>query len=147
MIVEREFDAAINELEERTRRLKEPPRTSNLQDKLLGEVDSLHNQIVNLHKVNDDRTQLIQILDNRDTDLRAQHVELQQKLCELQNKKIQVDRLASQLHGMDEVEEGDVGESIFRFDLFRFFKNKSNRFTSEANCYNERSIIEIEGYA
>jgi hypothetical protein len=110
-----DFDAAIRELEERTKRLNEPRGSnSNLQDKLLAEVDSLQNQIVNLHNVNDDRNQLIQVLDNRDSELRAQHVELQSKLSELQTKKMQIDQLVAQLQNLEDVDDDDVGVQVRR---------------------------------
>ncbi|RZC42460.1 SCP-1 and/or EzrA domain containing protein [Asbolus verrucosus] len=108
-----DFDVAIKELEERTKRLNEPRGSnSNLQDKLLAEVDSLQNQIVNLHNVNEDRNQLIQVLDNRDTELRAQHIELQNKLTELQNKKMQIDQLVAQLQNMEDADDDDVGVQV-----------------------------------
>lgn len=110
-----DFDAAIRELEERTKRLNEPRGSnSNLQDKLMAEMDSLQNQIINMHNINDDRNQLIQVLDNRDTELRTQHLELQNKLSELQNKKSQVDQLVAQLQILEETDEDDVGTQVRR---------------------------------
>ncbi|XP_044255620.1 pericentriolar material 1 protein-like isoform X2 [Tribolium madens] len=110
-----DFDNAIRELEERTKRLNEPRGSnSNLQDKLLAEMDSLQNQIVTMHNINDDRNQLIQVLDNRDTELRAQHLELQSKLSELQNKKSQVDQLVAQLQVLEDTDEDDVGAQVRR---------------------------------
>ncbi|XP_008191614.1 pericentriolar material 1 protein isoform X2 [Tribolium castaneum] len=110
-----DFDIAIRELEERSKRLNEPRGSnSNLQDKLLAEMDSLQSQIVTMHNINDDRNQLIQVLDNRDTELRAQHLELQNKLSELQNKKSQVDQLVAQLQVLEETDEDDVGAQVRR---------------------------------
>lgn len=107
---EHDFDAAIKELEDRAKRLR-PPQAANqkVQDNILAKVQSLHNQIITMHNANDDREHLIQTLDNRDAELRLQHTELQNKLQELQNKKLQVDQLVAQLQNFGDEEEEDVG--------------------------------------
>ncbi|XP_063927568.1 pericentriolar material 1 protein isoform X3 [Zophobas morio] len=110
-----DFDAAIKELEERTKRLNEPRGSNaNLQDRLIADVDSLQNQILSLHNINEDRSQMLQMLDNRDSELRAQHIELQSKLSELQTKKLQIDQLVTQLQTMEDAEEDDVGMQVRR---------------------------------
>lgn len=118
----RDFDVAIKELEERSKRLNEPRQSQvNLQDKLLAEVDSLQNQIITLHNANEDRSQLIHVLDNRDAELRAHHMELQSKLQDLQTRKLQVDQLVDHLHNLDEAEEDDVGKLRKKFSQCAHF--------------------------
>ncbi|KAJ8909739.1 hypothetical protein NQ315_013543 [Exocentrus adspersus] len=111
---ESDFDVAIKELEDRAKSLRFSQASSNqkTQENILAKVESLHNQIMSMHQANDERECLIQTLDNRDTELRQQHVELQNKLQELQSKKLQVDQLVSQLHSFGEVEEEDVGGQV-----------------------------------
>lgn len=103
-------------MEDRARRLK-PVESSqqNVHDSILAKVESLHNQIMVMHDANDEREELIETLDNRDAELRSQHVELQNKLVELQNKKMQVDQLVAQLQSFGEDEEEDVGKVQFFF--------------------------------
>ncbi len=139
-----DFDAAIKELEERTKRLNEPRGSNaNLQDRLIADVDSLQNQILSLHNINEDRSQMLQMLDNRDSELRAQHIELQSKLSELQTKKMQIDQLVTQLQTMEDAEEDDVG---------KLFHKKStpvltpSRDASETHRHHEGSTIETEGH-
>lgn len=108
-MTEEDFDDAIRVLEERAKRLNgtRPPPNSNFEDKFLAEVDALQNQIMIMHDANEERSQLIEVLDNRDAELRSQHVELQNKLMDLQNKKQQVDQLVAQLNSIDGAEEDD----------------------------------------
>lgn len=110
-----DFDQAIRELEERTKRLNEHPGSNtNTQDRMITEMDSLQSQIAQLHNATDERNQLIHILDNRDSELRTQHVELQSKLSELQTKKMQIDQLVAQLQSMDDAEDDEVGAQVRR---------------------------------
>ncbi|XP_066253969.1 pericentriolar material 1 protein-like isoform X2 [Euwallacea similis] len=108
-----EFDIAIKELEERAKHLnhnKAPNENQlvNPSDKLLSEMQHLQNQILTMHDANNEREQLIHVLDNRDSELRSQQAELKKKLIELQNKKDQVDQLVMQLQVMDEENQSDV---------------------------------------
>lgn len=84
---------------------------SNLQENLVNQIDSLHQKIGYFHDANEQSTQLLQMLDNRDAQLQNEHVNLQVKLKDLQEKKLQVDSLVSQLENMnEESEEDDVRE-------------------------------------
>lgn len=91
----------------------------------MAKVESLENQILSMHTANDEREDLIQVLDNRDADLRSQHAELQSKLIELQNKKMQVDELVAQLQTFNEEGEEDVGKSREYCGYFIIFKEKT----------------------
>ncbi|XP_019870036.2 pericentriolar material 1 protein isoform X3 [Aethina tumida] len=125
---EEDFDEAIRVLEERAKRLNgtRPPPNSNFEDKFLAEVDALQNQIMIMHDANEERSQLIEVLDNRDAELRSQHVELQNKLMDLQNKKQQVDQLVAQLNSIDGAEEddNDVGCQVRRIVTMKDQLNK-----------------------
>lgn len=91
---------------------REPEEISNsdLPEILYAQVNSLQQKLNMLHNSNEGRTELIQVLDNRDLQLQSEHVQLQEKLIELQNKKMQVDRLVSQLHIVDDdVDDDDIG--------------------------------------
>lgn len=110
-----DFDSAIRELEERANHInRNKPANSNEPnfpaDRLVSEMQQLQSQIVSMHEANNEREQLIEVLDNRDTELRTQQAELKKKLMELQTKKEQVDQLVMQLQIMDEDNQGDVGE-------------------------------------
>ncbi|KAL1506727.1 hypothetical protein ABEB36_006034 [Hypothenemus hampei] len=109
-----EYDSAIQELEERTKRLnRDKPNGEKFNsDKILSEMHHLQSQIVSMHDANNEREQLIQVLDNRDMELRSQQAELKKKLLELQNKKDQVDQLVMQLQIMDEDTQNDVGAQV-----------------------------------
>lgn len=112
-----DFDNAIRELEERANHVnRNKPNEPNFSgDKLVSEMQQLQSQIVSMHEANNEREQLIEVLDNRDTELRTQQAELKKKLLELQTKKDQVDQLVMQLQIMDEDNQGEVGEfSIFK---------------------------------
>ncbi|CAH0561493.1 unnamed protein product [Brassicogethes aeneus] len=113
-VSEEDFDEAIKELEERAKRLNEPRvPNSQFQDKFIQDVDALQSQIMIMHDANEERSQLIEVLDNRDQELRSQHVELQNKLQDLQNKKQQVDLLVAQMQSFDGPEvEDDVGGQV-----------------------------------
>ncbi|XP_060531210.1 pericentriolar material 1 protein isoform X2 [Cylas formicarius] len=106
-----DFDAAIKELEERAKHLHPTRQTMNTSDRLMHEVESLQNKIIDMRTANNEREQLIQVLDSRDTELKSQQAELQSKLAELQTKKNQVDQLAVQLQAYDEDDE-DVGIQV-----------------------------------
>lgn len=110
----------INELEDRLNSLKTEscaPRqpTLNVQEQFQAQVDSIQQKLNQLRDSNDNRNQLIQLLDKRDIQLQSEHMELQGKLRELHNKKMQVDLLVSQLQNMNEdpPEEDDVGMLTF----------------------------------
>nr|CAH7738171.1 unnamed protein product [Callosobruchus chinensis] len=109
-----EFDMAIRELEEKTKTLGPTAMaTKQMQDNILARVESLHNQIVNMHDANEEREKLIEALDTRDAELRQQQAELHSKLVELQNKKSQVDQLVTQLQTFaNEEEEEDIGVKV-----------------------------------
>lgn len=112
---EHDFDAAIKELEERAKRLNEQRPSNanvNIQEKILEQVEGLHNEILNLRSANDERSHLIEILDNRDTQLRTHQLELQNKLHELQSKKTKVDQLVAQLQDINEPEDEDEVRNI-----------------------------------
>lgn len=66
-----------------------------------------------LRDANEEREQLIQVLDHQDADLRTQHAELQNKLVELQSKKMQVDELVVQLQNFGDDEDEDLGKETF----------------------------------
>lgn len=107
----------IKDLEDRINSLKvdtSTPQqsTMNVQEQFQAQVDSIQQKINQLRDSNDNRNQLIHILDKRDLQLQSEHMELQGKLKELQNKKMQVDQLVSQLQYMnEESEEDDIGNS------------------------------------
>ncbi|CAG9762562.1 unnamed protein product [Ceutorhynchus assimilis] len=109
-----EFDSAIRELEERTKRLNrnKPPNENYHADKIMSDMHHLQSQIVGMHEANNEREQLIEVLDNTDTELRSQQAQLKKKLLELQNKKDQVDQLVMQLQCMDEDNQSDVGMQV-----------------------------------
>lgn len=110
----------IKELEERLSSLKadtlnhRPQPTFNVQEQFQAQVESIQDKITQLRDSNDNRNQLIHFLDKRDAQLQTEHMELQGKLWELQNKKMQVDQLVSQLQCMnDESEEDDIGKTCY----------------------------------
>nr|CAI5818276.1 unnamed protein product [Callosobruchus analis] len=96
-----DFDMAIRELEEKTKTLGPTAMSSKkMQENILARVESLHNQIVNMHDANEEREKLIE-------------AELHSKLVELQNKKSQVDQLVTQLQTFaNEEEEEDIGVKV-----------------------------------
>lgn len=97
------------------------PSSSNLQDTLMTQIDSINHKIGYLRDVNDQGAQLIQILDNRDLQLQNEHTQLQAKLKDLQEKKLQVDSLVSQLETMnDESEEDDVRKFLLTLYFIPF---------------------------
>lgn len=106
----------IRDIEERLKNLNDvqatssKPLSSNLHEHLISQVDTLQQKIGMLHDANEHGNQLIQILDNRDTQLQKEHMDLQAKLQDLHERKMQVDNLVSQLESMNEdSEEDDVG--------------------------------------
>ncbi|XP_048520810.1 pericentriolar material 1 protein isoform X2 [Dendroctonus ponderosae] len=109
-----EFDTAIRDLEERTKRLNRnrPENEKITADKIVSEMQHLQSQIISMHDANNEREQLIQVLDNRDTELRSQQAQLKKKLIELQTKKEQVDELVMQLQILDEDNQSDVGMQV-----------------------------------
>lgn len=86
-------------------------QNTDLPENLYQQVNILQQKLNMLHNTNEAKNDLIQVLDKRDTQLQSEHMELQEKLRELQNKKMQVDRLMSQLQTADdEGDEDDIGE-------------------------------------
>lgn len=79
------------------------------------EIEELQSQIQVVHNANEERKKLIHLLDQRDAELRSQHLELQSKLTELQTKKSQVDHLVAALNRNDHVEDNGKICSIFNF--------------------------------
>lgn len=55
---------------------------------------------------NDEREQMLRLLDSRDSDLCMEQIALQQKLQDLNTKKQQIDHLVTQLHNYSVKEEG-----------------------------------------
>ncbi|KAK5643921.1 hypothetical protein RI129_007766 [Pyrocoelia pectoralis] len=96
-LIENQFDVAIKELEHRLDSMRNDSRqpVANTQDNSL---DYLQEQ---LH-----------LLDNHDTQLSSEHIELQQKLNDLQGKKMQIDRLAEQLQNLGDDDEEDIGNQV-----------------------------------
>ncbi|XP_031338987.1 pericentriolar material 1 protein isoform X4 [Photinus pyralis] len=94
---ENQFDIAIKELEHRLDSMRNDSRqaAANAQDHSL---DYLQEQ---LH-----------LLDNHDSQLNSEHIELQQKLNDLQGKKMQIDRLAEQLQNLGDDDEEDIGNQV-----------------------------------
>lgn len=102
----------LREIDERIKQLNQPRsrNSSNVNENLYAHMENLQQHIGLLRDSNESRSQLIHILDNRDTELQNEHKQLQEKLTELQKKKNQVDQLVSQLQSMnEESEEEDVG--------------------------------------
>lgn len=106
------------------------PSGSNSQESLMSQIDSLNQKIGYFHDANDQGIQLIQILDNQDVQLQNAHHQLQSKLKDLQEKKIQVDNLVSQLEIMnEESEEDDVSKyfaniHLLKYNLAKFQESK-----------------------
>ncbi|KAK9875647.1 hypothetical protein WA026_009445 [Henosepilachna vigintioctopunctata] len=112
------YDLAIAELEETSKRLKGETKgdVNNFHQQgeesfTSDEIEELQNQIHVMHSANEDRTKLIQLLDKRDEELRCQHLELQNKLIELQSKKSQVDHLVAALQNPQRSED-DMGYNV-----------------------------------
>lgn len=101
----------------------------DLQENLNAQVQMLQDKVSVLRNSNDSRTGLIHVLDKRDAQLQTEHMQLQEKLRELQTKKQQVDKLVMQLQNLDETEDDeDIGESFKMFLLthIRFPTNRAN---------------------
>lgn len=111
------FDT-VRTIDERLRNINEPRgRTSgsNINENMQTQIEALQQHLTMLRDSNDSRNHLIQVLDNRDAQLRSEHIELQGRLLELQNKKTQVDLLVSQLQSMnEESEDEEVGAQVRR---------------------------------
>lgn len=85
---------------------------SELPENLYQQVNVLQQKLNMLHNANEGRNDFMQVLDKRDEQLQSEHVQLQEKLRELQNKKMHIDSMVTQLQTMDEdVEEDDIGEA------------------------------------
>lgn len=105
----------MKDIEERLKHLNDSqtsisssvPSGSNIHESLMTQIDSINHKIGYLRDVNDQGAQLIQVLDNRDLQLQNEHTQLQAKLKDLQEKKLQVDSLVSQLETMNEESEED----------------------------------------
>lgn len=98
--VENHFDATIKELEERLNSLRDDQMLTGTEN-----VEYLQDRL-------DGSNDLLQVLNGRDMQLTSEHLELREKLDELQAKKMQMDKLAQQLQNMgdgDENDEGDIG--------------------------------------
>ncbi|XP_017773228.1 PREDICTED: uncharacterized protein LOC108560270 isoform X4 [Nicrophorus vespilloides] len=103
------------ELEERLKTLNTKNQVSLAPppDQYQNHVDSLQGRILQMRDGNDNRNQLIQMLDNRDAQIQAEHNALQGKLMELQNKKMKVDQLVLQLQNMnEESDEDEMGSRV-----------------------------------
>lgn len=88
-------------------------QNSDLPENLYQQVNVLQQKLNMLHGGggNESRNDFIQVMDKRDTQLQSEHMELQEKLRELQSRKMQVDSLVSQLQNIDdEGDEDDIGE-------------------------------------
>lgn len=86
-------------------------QNSDLPENLYQQVNVLQQKLNMLHAGDESRNDFIQVMDKRDTQLQSEHMELQEKLRELQSRKMQVDRLVSQLQTVDdEGDEDDIGE-------------------------------------
>lgn len=108
---------AIQELEERLVVWnKAQMNRLNLQDHLESQVEMLGDTISHLQNDSDTRRDIMDILDQKDSSLQAEHVSLQNKLMELQTKKQQVDHLVEQLHVLNghKAEDQDVGTQVRR---------------------------------
>lgn len=108
---------AIQELEERLVTWnKAQMNRLNLQDHLESQVEMLGDTISHLQNDSDTRRDIMDILDQKDSSLQAEHVSLQNKLLELQTKKQQVDHLVEQLHVLNghKAEDQDVGTQVRR---------------------------------
>lgn len=86
-----------------------PTNTENLN----AQVNLLQERLNLMHTSNDARNELIEALDKRDAQVLSEQAQLHEKLVELQNKKLAVDRLVSQLQNLDEMqEEDDLGSQV-----------------------------------
>ncbi|GJQ75219.1 hypothetical protein Trydic_g9819 [Trypoxylus dichotomus] len=149
----------IKELEDRLNSLRadnSTPRQGsvNIQEQFQAQVDSIQQKINQLRDSNDNRNQLVHLLDKRDVQLQSEHMELQGKLRELQNKKMQVDQLVSQLQSMnEESEEDDIGFQVRKIvtmkeqlsklkDMLEIVKNSEN--LREHQNVNESDIAQTD---
>lgn len=107
---ELDVDLTMHEIDERNKRLNESNNINAQESRLNSELEELEKQIQVMHSANEDRNQLIDLLDKRDAELRNQHMELQNKLSELQTKKMQVDHLVSQLQSVPQ--DDDMGSQV-----------------------------------
>ncbi|KAF5271184.1 hypothetical protein FQR65_LT05328 [Abscondita terminalis] len=102
---ENQFDVAIKELEDRLDSMRNDPRRAPPNSQENNRLDFLHDQL-------NTNNQLLQLLENRDTHLNSEQMELQQKLNDLQGKKMQIDQLAQQLQNLGEDDEEDIGTQV-----------------------------------
>ncbi|XP_076273236.1 combover isoform X2 [Rhynchophorus ferrugineus] len=144
-----EFDTAIKDLEERTRNLnRNRPNQNHGTDKLMSEMQNLHSQIVSMHNANNEREQLIQVLDNRDAELRLQQQELKKKLIELQIKKDQVDSLVLQLQNFEDNDQSDLGSQVRNIVTMKDQLNQLKDMLDIVNNTTENaSVAEVQATA
>ncbi|KAL3266031.1 hypothetical protein HHI36_010218 [Cryptolaemus montrouzieri] len=156
-----EYDLAIAELEETTKTLNGDVKgdVNNFQHQdeeryINEEIEELQNEIQVMHNANEDRNKLIQLLDKRDAELRCQHLELQNKLTELQTKKTQVDHLVAALHNAPRPEDdmsSHVRKIVSMKDLLAKLKDMlemvENTEVIMQNGTQEEQAIACEMYA
>lgn len=138
---ENHFDAAIKELEDRLISLRTNPRQSSISsqessNRADGEFGSQQEE---------NRIQLMQILENRDSQLHTEHVELQQKLSELQQKKMQIDQLAQQLQNLGEEDDDDIGKHERKVIFFNLIKSYIDTSIKYYNNYYSCNIHRSSG--
>ncbi|KAK4886975.1 hypothetical protein RN001_003246 [Aquatica leii] len=100
-----QFDVAIKELEDRLDSMRNDSRRGVVNTQENNRLDLLHDQL-------NTNNQLLQLLENRDTHLNSEQMELQQKLNELQGKKMQIDQLAEQLQNLGDDDDEDIGTQV-----------------------------------
>ncbi|XP_050297637.1 pericentriolar material 1 protein isoform X2 [Anthonomus grandis grandis] len=139
-----EYDTAIKELEERAKRLNRNKSGNEKYstDKLMSEMQHLQSQIVSMHDANNEREQLIQVLDNRDIELRSQQADLKKKLLELKTKKDQVDKLVIQLQIMDEENHPDVGSQVRNIVAMKDHLSKLKNMLEVVNNTTEGATVQ-----
>ncbi|XP_025830058.1 pericentriolar material 1 protein isoform X2 [Agrilus planipennis] len=130
-ISENNFDATIRELEDTLNGLKTYHNNAD--------VDTLQERL-------ESSNQLIHMLGTRDAQLNSEHLELQEKLNELQTKKQQIDQLASELQNLNEDnEDEDIGQQVRKIvtmkqqltklkDMLEIVKNAELRLVEAQNC-------------
>ncbi|XP_030761339.1 pericentriolar material 1 protein isoform X2 [Sitophilus oryzae] len=143
-----EFDSAIKDLENRARRLNRSNANQNGgPEKIVTEMQNLHSQLVTLANANNEREELIHVLDNRDAELRLQQAELRNKLLELQTKKEQVDNLVLQLQSFEDEEPNEIGLQVRNIVSMKDQLGKLKEMLDIVNNAENSSAAEVQATA
>ncbi|KAF5287897.1 hypothetical protein FQA39_LY04071 [Lamprigera yunnana] len=147
---ENQFDLVIKELSDRLDSMRNDSRrtTINTQD---NNLDFLHDQL----NINN---QLLQLLDNKDSQLSGEHMDLQQKLNDLQGKKMQIDQLTEQLQNLGDEDDEDIGSQVRKIvtmkqqlsslkDLLEVVKNTEVSLLDSQNVNDAESESQTIGHS